>query len=224
MNRFFVESLAGERIALPASVTHQVRRVLRLNDGDRIVLLCDGAEAVCRLDGEGCIVEERRPSVGEPRHRLTVCQALLKGDHLEQVVQQATEIGVARFRLLVSARCVARELTSRKLERLRAIARESAEQSERGIIPEVDAPLSLAEVLEAGSVMLYERHPGERLSAIEPPPSVIIGPEGGFTPDEVGAAEAAGVKLAGLGPRILRSRSAAAAAAAVILSRTGDFA
>ena len=72
--------------------------------------------------------------------------------------------------------------------------------------------------------MLYERHPGERLSAIEPPPSVIIGPEGGFTPDEVGAAEAAGVKLAGLGPRILRSRSAAAAAAAVILSRTGDFA
>ena len=224
MNRFFVESLAGERIALPASVTHHVRRVLRLNDGDRIVLLCDGAEAVCRLDGEGCIVEERRPSVGEPRHRLTICQALLKGDHLEQVVQQATEIGVVRFRLLLSARCVARELSARRLERLRAIARESAEQSERGIIPEVEAPLPLAELLEAGSVMLYERHAGERLSAIEPPASVIIGPEGGFTPDEVVAAQAAGVKLAGLGPRILRSRSAAAAAAAVILSRTGDFA
>jgi 16S rRNA (uracil1498-N3)-methyltransferase len=224
MNRFFVESLAGERITLPASVAHQARRVLRLNDGDQIVLLCEGAEAVCRLDGDGCVVEERRLSVGEPRHRLTVCQALLKGDHLEQVVQQATEIGVVRFRLLVSARCVARELSARKLERLRAIARESAEQSERGVVPQVEAPLPLVEVLEAGSVMLYERHSGERLSAIEPPVSVIIGPEGGFTPDEVVAAEAAGVKLAGLGPRILRSRSAAAAVAAVILSRTGDFA
>lgn len=224
MNRFFVESLADERLTLPSSVAHQVRRVLRLHDGDRIVLVSDGNEAVCRLEGERCIVEERRPSLAEPQHRLTVCQALLKGDHLEQVVQQATEIGVAHFRLLVSARCVARELTSRKLERLRAIARESAEQSERGIIPEVDAPLPLAGVLEAGSVMLYERHAGARLSVIEPPRSVIIGPEGGFTPDEVGAAEAAGVKLAGLGPRILRSRSAAAGAAAVILSRTGDFA
>jgi 16S rRNA (uracil1498-N3)-methyltransferase len=224
MNRFFVESLAGERITLPASVAHQARRVLRLNDGDQIVLLCEGAEAVCRLDGDGCVVEERRLSVGEPRHRLTVCQALLKGDHLEQVVQQATEIGVVRFRLLVSARCVARELSARKLERLRAIARESAEQSERGVVPRVEAPLPLVELLEAGSVMLYERHSGERLSAIEPPVSVIIGPEGGFTPDEVVAAEAAGVKLAGLGPRILRSRSAAAAVAAVILSRTGDFA
>jgi 16S rRNA (uracil1498-N3)-methyltransferase len=224
VNRFFVESLAGERLTLSPSVAHQVRRVLRLNDGDQIVLVCDGSEAVCRLDADGCVVEERRASVGEPRHRLTVCQALLKGDHLEQVVQQGTEIGVVRFRLLVSARCVARELSTRRLERLRAIARESAEQSERGIVPQVEAPLPLAEVLEAGSVMLYERHAGERLSVIEPPASVMIGPEGGFTPDEVVAAQAAGVRLAGLGPRILRSRSVAAAAAAVILSRTGDFA
>jgi 16S rRNA (uracil1498-N3)-methyltransferase len=224
VNRFFVDSLADERITLRPSVAHQVRRVLRLNDGERIVLLSGGKEAVCRLDGDGCIVEERRASIGEPRHRLTVCQALLRGDHLEQVVQQGTEIGVARFRLLVSARCVARDMSAHRLERLRAIARESAEQSERGMVPQVEAPVPLVEVLEAGSVLLYERHAGERLSAIEPPASVIIGPEGGFTADEVGAAQRAGAKLAGLGPRILRSRSVAAAAAAVILSRTGDFA
>jgi 16S rRNA (uracil1498-N3)-methyltransferase len=224
VNRFFVDSLADERITLRPSVAHQVRRVLRLNDGERIVLLSGGKEAVCRLDGDGCIVEERRASIGEPRHRLTVCQALLRGDHLEQVVQQGTEIGVARFRLLVSVRCVARDMSAHRLERLRAIARESAEQSERGMVPQVEAPVPLVEVLEAGSVLLYERHAGERLSAIEPPASVIIGPEGGFTADEVGAAQRAGAKLAGLGPRILRSRSVAAAAAAVILSRTGDFA
>ena len=224
MNRFFVDSLAEERITLPPSVVHQVRRVLRLRDGERVVLVAAGNEAVCRLDGDGCIVEERRSSAGEARHRLTVCQALLKGDHLEQVIQQGTEIGVARFRLFVSARCVARELSGHKLERLRAIARESAEQSERGIIPAVDAPVPLADLLGPGSVLLYERHAGERLLNIEPPPSVVIGPEGGFTLHEVAAAERAGTTLAGLGPRILRSRTVAAAAAAVILSRTGDFA
>jgi 16S rRNA (uracil1498-N3)-methyltransferase len=65
---------------------------------------------------------------------------------------------------------------------------------------------------------------GQRLSALEPPESLVVGPEGGFTTDEVAAAERAGVTLAGLGPRILRSESVAVAAAAVILSRTGDFA
>ena len=224
MNRFFVDSLAAERIALPAAVAHQVRRVLRLKDGEQVVLVAAGSEALCRLDGDSCVVEERRPSAGEARHRLTVCQGLLKGDHLEQVIQQGTEIGVARFRLFVSGRCIARELSEHRLERLRAIARESAEQSERGIIPPVDAPVSLADVLDPLSVLLYERHARERLSAIEPPASVVIGPEGGFTPDEVAVAERAGAVLAGLGPRILRSRSVAAAVAAVVLSRTGDFA
>ncbi len=224
MNRFFVDSLAAERIPLPPAVAHQVRHVLRLNDGDRIVLVAAEAEAVCRLDGDACSVEERRPSVGEARHRLTISQALLKGDHLEQVIQQGTEIGVARFRLLLTVRCVARELSPRKLERLRAIARESAEQSERGLVPEIGAPIPFARALEGGAVLLYERSSGERLSTIAPPASVIIGPEGGFTDEEVAAAAAAGATIAGLGPRILRSRSVAAAAAAVILSRTGDFA
>ncbi len=224
MNRFFVDRLADDRIELPAAVAHQVRHVLRLNDGDRIVLVAAGQEAVCRLDGDACLVEERRPSMGEARHRLTICQALLKSDHLEQVVQEGTEIGVARFRLLLSTRCVAREVSSRKLERLRAIARESAEQSERGLVPEIEAPIPFAAALEGGAVLFYERSSGERLSTIAPPESVIIGPEGGFTDEEVASAEASGVTIAGLGPRILRSRSVAGAAAAVILSRTGDFA
>jgi 16S rRNA (uracil1498-N3)-methyltransferase len=82
----------------------------------------------------------------------------------------------------------------------------------------------LAAALSSSSVLLFERHQGQRLSALEPPQSLVVGPEGGFTPDEVAAAERAGVTLAGLGPRILRSESVAVAAAAVILSRTGDFA
>ncbi|HEY6607944.1 MAG TPA: RsmE family RNA methyltransferase [Candidatus Limnocylindria bacterium] len=226
VHRFFVspESAAGERFVLPTAIERQVRRVLRLGDGDRIVLLTgDGQERHCRLEAGDCVVEARRPAGGEPGYRLTVAQALLRGDALEEVVRQGTEVGVARFQLFVSERCVARTISPGRLDRLRTIAREAAEQSERGIVPEVDAPVRLAEVTPA-SVLLYERHDGRRLGELEPPSVVVIGPEGGFSPAEAADAEAAGATLAGLGPRILRSSTVAVAAAAVLLSRTGDFA
>ncbi len=224
LHRFFVDpaAMAGDRFALPVAIERQVRAVLRLRDGDRLVLLPgDGTEARCRLEAGVCVVEERRPAAGEPRHRLTVVQALLKGDGLEQVVQHGTEVGVAAFVLAVTERCIVRDLPPRRLERLRTIAREAAEQSERGLVPEVAAPVPLAEVPASGSVLLYERHDGARLGQLEPPPTmVVIGPEGGFTQAEVQAAS----RVAGLGPRILRSETVAVAAAAAILSRTGDFA
>ena len=227
VHRFFVApgEAAGDRFAIPAAIERQVRTVLRLRDGERIVLLTgDGSEILSRLDGGDCVVEERRPAIGEPAHRLTVVQALLKGDALEEVVQHATEVGVAAFRLVVAERCVARELSERRLERLRAIARESAEQSERGMVPSIEPPAPLRDALRPGSVLLLERHGGIRLGELPPPAAVIIGPEGGFTPAEVAAAESSGVTLAGLGPRILRAETVATAAAAVILSRSGDFA
>ena len=202
--------------------------MLRLRDGDELTLLDGlGGEVRCRLESGECVVVERRRASGEPKQKLTVWQALLKGDHLEPVIRHGTEIGIARFGLFVGERCVARELSPRRLERLRAVAREAAEQSERGIVPPVDEPIPFAEALTAaapGSVLLFERHEGKRLTKMEAPPSVFIGPEGGFSPAEVEAAERAGLAIAGLGPRILRSETVAVAAAAAILSRTGDFA
>ena len=227
MNRFFVPvgTTAGDRFPLPMSIAHQVRRVLRLRDGDRLVLLeGDGREAVCQLEGDECVVEARGDAMGEPRHRLTVCQSLLKGDGLEEVVRRGTEVGVARFRLLVSERCVPRAMSPRRLERLQTIAREAAEQSERGIVPPVDAPVPFREVLTPDAVLLFERHDGARLGALPPATTVVIGPEGGFAPAEVEAAQVAGATLAALGPRILRSETVAPIVAALILSRTGDFA
>jgi 16S rRNA (uracil1498-N3)-methyltransferase len=230
MHRFFVDAAAAAsgRFPIPADIEHQVTRVLRLRDGDEITLLDGvGSEVRCRLDGGDCVLLERGKAGGEPSHNLTVWQALLKGDHLEPVIRHATELGIARFGLFISERCVARELSSRRLKRLCAVAREAAEQSERGIVPPVDEPVSFPAALKAaapGSVLLFERHDGKRLTELEPPPSVFIGPEGGFSPGEVEAAERAGLAIAGLGPRILRSETVAVAAAAAILSRTGDFA
>jgi 16S rRNA (uracil1498-N3)-methyltransferase len=230
VHRFFVapDVMAGDRFPIPGPIAHQVLRVLRLRDGDELTLLDGlGGMARCRLDDVSCVVLERGPAGGEPSHRLMVWQALLKGDHLEQVIQHGTELGIARFALFVSERCVARSISPRKLERLGAVARESAEQSERGMVPHLDAPIPFAEALAAaapGSVLLFERHEARRLTELNPPHSVVIGPEGGFTTDEVAAAERAGLAIAGLGPRILRSETVAAAVAAAVLSRTGDFA
>jgi 16S rRNA (uracil1498-N3)-methyltransferase len=229
MHRFFIDRVAwsDDRFPIPTSIAHQVRRVLRLRDGDEITLLDGLGEAArCRLEGGHCVVLERGLAGGEPTHHLTVWQALLKGDHLEPVIRHGTELGIARFGLFVSERCVTHDASPRKLERLRAVAREAAEQSERGLVPPVDAPIPFAEALRAapGSVLLFERHEGKRLTEMEPPSSVFIGPEGGFSPDEVTAAERAGLAIVGLGPRILRSETVAVAVAAAILSRTGDFA
>ena len=230
-HRFFVpaEEMAGEGFPLPPSVAHQVKRVLRLADGDEIVLLDgSGNRARCRLGGAGTSLRviERGEAAGEPRHRLTIWQALLKGDGLERVIQQGTELGVSHFGLVLASRCVVRDLSPRRVDRLRAIARESAEQSERGIVPTIAPSVGLGAVLRSGAVMLFERTGADapRLGTLEPPAELIVGPEGGFDPAEVEAAREAGVTLAGLGPRILRAESVALAAAAVVLSRAGDFA
>jgi 16S rRNA (uracil1498-N3)-methyltransferase len=230
IHRFFVDpaDVAADRFPLPAPIRHQVTRVLRLAPGDELVLLDGlGAQVRSRLTERGDVeVLERSTAVGEPRHRLVVWQALIKGDGLERVVQQGTELGVAEFRLLVTARSVARDVSPRRLERLQMIAREAAEQSERGLVPPVRAPVPLVNVLRPGVVMLLERLDGNgtRLSRLDPPGEVIIGPEGGFDADEVAQAKRAGLTFAGLGPRILRSEAVAIAAAAIVLSRSGDFA
>ncbi|MGI8658707.1 MAG: RsmE family RNA methyltransferase [Candidatus Limnocylindria bacterium] len=210
---------------MPESIARQVQTVLRLRDGDRLVLLQgDGTEAECLLTKGRCEVMDRRTPATEPKHRLTAVQALLKGDGLDEVIRHATEVGVAGFQLVVTERCVAREISARRLERLRAIARESAEQSERAIVPWVAPPVPLESVLEAGAVLLAERTASIRLAQVPPPSAIIVGPEGGWTPRELQAARDTDVTLASLGARILRSRTVASVAAGVILSRTGDFA
>ncbi|HEX2141343.1 MAG TPA: RNA methyltransferase PUA domain-containing protein, partial [Candidatus Limnocylindria bacterium] len=106
-HRFFVrpDEMAGSRFPLPDQIEYQVLRVLRMRDGDRLVLLDGrGEQTTVRLQGSECVVEERSPAGGEPVHRLTVWQALLRGDHLEPVVRHGTEVGVSAFRLFVSER------------------------------------------------------------------------------------------------------------------------
>ncbi len=228
LHRFFVapDAMRGDRFPLPESIAHQVTRVLRLQDGDRLVLL-DGAgeAATVRLADGACEVESRGPAGGEPVHRLVVWQALLRGDHLEPVIRHGTEIGIAAFRLFVSERCVAREMSPRRLERLQAVAREAAEQSERGMVPPVAGAGAAARGAGAdiGPAVRARRWCAARLA--DPAGRAWSSVRRvAFRPARWRPPSRRAMTVAGLGPRILRSESVALAAAAVVLSRSGDFA
>jgi 16S rRNA (uracil1498-N3)-methyltransferase len=164
----------------------------------------------------------------EPNRRITLGQALLKADRFEWVLQKGTELGVAAFEPLVTRRTVAtggNEADSPRMERWRRIVAEAAEQSGRCVVPCVAAPSPLAAVLARpeATVLLWEGERSrpfgaalERAAALgDGTVRLLIGPEGGFDPQEAAAAEAAGAFTATLGPRILRSETAALAAVAL---------
>jgi 16S rRNA (uracil1498-N3)-methyltransferase len=232
LHRFFVGAgvIEGDRARLTGEHAKQIADVLRLGAGDRVVLVRDGQEAEVRLRGvarsavEGDVIE-RRPAGGEPRVRLTLALPLLRGDRSEEVVEAVTQLGVSRIVPFTSARSVVKDLPEKKLERWRRIARESAETARRGRIPGIDAPLPwerLFDALEPPVIVAWE---GERDLPLKEAVSrgglflsLIVGPEGGLSSEEVGLARSRGAAIVSLGSRNLRSETAAIAAVAQIIA------
>ena len=252
---FFVEpgSIQGDQAVLRGQVAHQLIHVLRLAGGDVIELLDNSGTLYlarileCARDEVVAMVEDRRQPAAEPRLRLTLYQALLKGDKMEMVLQKGTEIGVTRFVPVLGERSVSRPGAGdleRKLPRWSAIIREAAEQSGRAILPEVGPLAGLEEACRqaAGAGMSFmaweEEEHSSGLGRLvreaglayagrgEGGPvavSVLVGPEGGFSAREAGIARSTGVSLASLGPRILRAETAALVSATVIMEALGEM-
>jgi 16S rRNA (uracil1498-N3)-methyltransferase len=259
---FFVTPAAirGDWAEIDGQVAHQIRAVLRLHPGDIVELLDNsGWVHTARLTevGKGRVAAEvvgRRRAETEPRVRLELYQALLKGQKMELVLQKGTELGIARFVPVLSERCVSRPGTGemdRKLERWEAIVREASEQSGRAVLPEVarmesfesacrkavqsDLGLIAWEGERSGGIAgalrsagldeagHQDRPAGAIASGQRPTVALLIGPEGGFTPDEAALAHEAGLRVVGLGPRILRAETAALVAATLVMCRTGDL-
>ena len=170
------------------------------------------------------IVFEPRPA-RVPALQLVLCQALLKADRFEWVLQKGTELGVGAFVPLITRRVVAgRDGAAAKLERWRRIVTEAAEQSGRTRVPALRAPVPLGTALAmpGARVMCWEQYAGPGLrdvlvAAGDGPLCLFIGPEGGFAPEEAAEAQRVGARLVSMGPRILRSETAAIAAAALAL-------
>jgi 16S rRNA (uracil1498-N3)-methyltransferase len=204
----FVADLAAPE--LTAEDAHHLSRVLRLRPGEGVTA-SDGVGGwrLCEWDGSALRAQgdvEREPARAPV---ITVGFVPTKGERPEWAVQKLTEAGTDRILLLSSARSVVRwdgERADRHLERLRRVAREAAGQSRQVWLPTVEGPVAFADALAAsGPVALAER--GGAPPSLRRP-TVFVGPEGGWSDDELAAVE----HFVGLGPSVLRAETATVAA------------
>lgn len=249
MHRFFVEPgllEAGPTLQLGGALAHQIDRVLHLRSGERIILIAEpeltprDEEWLVRLESVGprlvtASVEERRPAQREPALRLTLYQAALKGDQLDDVIHRGTEVGLHAIMPVITERTIVRTVDERKLSRWRRIAREAAELAGRTWIPTIGQPQSLTSLIAGRTatasplIVLWEEERQTSLLAglagwTGPGIDILIGPEGGLGPDEVERLIAVGARSVTLGPRLLRAGTAALVAAGIILHHTDALA
>ncbi len=231
--------LAAEIVTLSGPEGHHAAAVRRLRPGERADV-GDGAgtmaECVVASVARDVVVLTVRAVqvVPVPEPRITVVQALPKGDRAEFAVELMTEVGVDSVVAWGAERSVTRwqgDRGARALGRWRATAREASKQSRRAWIPEVTGPARLSDITDlalAGALaVVLEADAATSLSSL-PLPSrgdivLIVGPEGGISPAERAALASAGAAQARLGPTVLRTSTAGAAAAAILLARTGRW-
>ena len=230
--RLYVETPlgVGALVALDAAKANYLGNVLRLKAGDQI-LLFDGAsgEWLSSILDVGkkrmtlAVAKRTRPPETVPD--LWLAFAPVKRAPIEWLIEKATELGVAKLLPVVTARTVVERL---RLDRLQSIAIEAAEQCGRTVLPEIAKAVALDAFLKDSERALYfaDETGGEpTATAFAPgPATILIGPEGGFTPDERAAIRAApNARAISLGPRILRAETAALAAATAWMALAGDW-
>ncbi len=229
--------LLGDRVEVTGPEAHHAVAVRRLGVGEQL-MLCDGAGR--RATGEIVETGKRRMVVrvdqigDEPRPtpHFTVIQALPKGDRGELAVEVLTEIGVGAVVPWAASRSVAvwrGERADKSLAKWRATAREAAKQARRSWFPEVTELADTAEVLrriaEADLALVLHEEADEALPASVGAEHVllVVGPEGGLSPEEVERFTAAGARPVRLGSEVLRTSTAGLAAVSALMSRTGRW-
>ncbi len=246
MPRFFVDSAfaPGDIVALPEDVARHVQ-VLRLESGDALTLFNGrGGQYAARLVELGrrnalAEVGAFEPVDAEAPYRITLAQGIAGGDKMDWLVEKAVELGVTRIAPLVTTRAVVRlsaERASRRHAHWEGIVRAACEQCGRNRIPEVQAPCELPKWIDA---LAARTDPGALRLMLSPrasiafdtlpsaPPSgditLLIGPEGGLSPEEEETAVAHGFTALSLGPRILRTETAGVAVLAALAARWGGW-
>lgn len=242
---FFISStqVADGAVTITGPLCDHLRGSLRVAEGEafwvgdeRRTRYLVRASQVTKQALVGRVIEERTgpPSQSPP---ITLAQAILKGDKMDWVVQKSTELGVASLLPIVTSHTIVRPRSERhqaQQERWQKIALEASQQAERWEVPEIAAPCDTVAFFEAQSsapcrLILSERSDGQSLTTValpsQPDESVVIaiGPEGGWTKEELGKAAACGFLPVTLGQRILRAETAALAALSVIQSRLGEL-
>lgn len=234
----------GSTVVLEGAEGRHAVSVRRIAVGET-VLLGDGSGRVVEAEASAVVgrdrLEARVVSVTDhpaPSPRLVVVQALPKGERGDLSVELLTEVGVDVVVPWSASRSVAvwkGEKAQRGVEKWRTTAREAAKQSRRPFVPEVEPLASTAEVVEllraasssGGTALVLHEAASLRMASLRPPTSgdvvLVVGPEGGIADDELAAFQAAGALTARLGPSVLRTSTAGAVAAAVVLAACGRW-
>ena len=246
MHRFFADEggIAQGTARLSAEDSAHALRVLRLEPGDEIELVCAPERYLASItdvtDGVVRVAVRHVLPRTEARTRLTLFQGLPKAEKMEWIAQKATELGAAAIQPVAMERCVVRlegKDAAKKAERWQKIAREAVKQCARVEAPEVRTPCrlkALEPVFAALDVLIVpweDARDGSIREALAPfegrdglRVGILIGPEGGIAPGEAQwLAGQAGAKLVTLGPRILRTETAALAALAMVMTLRGEM-
>lgn len=239
MARLYVspDNLRGERATLDETAHRHLIKVLRLSPGSTIQLFDGtGVEIEARIEVVGKasveVVLGARRQAPAPAADITLLQALPRGERMDFVVQKTTELGVSHIVPVLSEHGMVKPPAGRS-RRWQTIAQEAARQSGRADMPTIDAPLPLSVALaqwgrqEEARFVLFEgtRERSLRQALVHGPRRVVVlvGPEGGFTQAEVSSAVGAGFLAVSLGPRILRSETAAIVAVALAQAAAGGL-
>jgi 16S rRNA (uracil1498-N3)-methyltransferase len=239
--RFFVppESLQGDPIIIEGDAHHHLRNVLRVKPGAKILLL-DGNGGYCNTEVISIDAKQSTARVLDrgarplPDLKITLMQALPKGDKFDLVLQKGTELGAHRFQPILTEHAIPNltpERMKKRTQRWQRIVSEAARQCRRYTLPEVTQPQPLNEALAAQAtafkLILWESGAVPIAQALPsaPPKEVLllIGPEGGFSEQEITAATNAGFQAIHLGPRILRTETAGLAATPILQYLYGDW-
>lgn len=229
---------SGETIELEARASHYLANVLRTSVGSGLVLFNgDGYDhqaevvAVNRQQVVARLVQADLCQTESPL-RITLAQAVSKGERMDYCVQKAAELGADAIQLLLTRRVVVKMDQKRWTKRLahwHAVAVSACEQSGRARIPTILEPVSLQQWLQteaAGERLILAPESQFRLSEFKPADdavSILVGPEGGFEDQEIAQAVAAGCQSLSMGPRILRTETAGPVAIALLQASAGDF-
>ena len=236
---FFSDDNFTEKYLIEGEDAQHIRKSLRMKEGEELTLITpDGTEHLCVIRSltEGVEVNElsSKPCEQEPTVKVTLYQGLTKGDKMDFIIQKAVELGVTEIVPTLTDRCISRpdeKSMNKKIARWQKIALGAAQQSRRGIVPQVKPMVTLKEAAQNAksddvSIVFYEGGGKTIAELLKDEPktvSIFIGSEGGFEESEIEALVNAGTVNATLGKRILRAETAPLAALSAIMFFTNNM-
>jgi 16S rRNA (uracil1498-N3)-methyltransferase len=212
LHRFIGDySISDDKIfSREKELVHQIRSVLRMRDGDKVVL-CDGkgeeATYLIKTEDKGLVFTKEGVSRTSwlPKNNTVLFVSVLKKENFELVVQKASELGISKIVPVISARTVKMGIN---MDRLKKIAKEASEQSGRGNVPEITDVVSFNEaILFAGKKIILDPK-GDKGGSMDAD-AVFVGPEGGFTDEEISISRDCGAETVCLGKMTMRAETAA---------------